>query len=182
MYILAESEDGVLIVDQHVAHERVLYEELVKSRDGGQAVMQGLVIPITLDLSRREGLVVGERLDDLRKIGFDIEPFGRDAFVVRAVPADAKPKEAEPLLRDIIAELVDVSVTRHIMARPEQVLITSACKMAIKAGDPLSMHEMDDLIKRLIASDNPFVCPHGRPIIISLTNWELDRKFKRPTA
>ncbi|MBI2841797.1 MAG: DNA mismatch repair endonuclease MutL [Armatimonadetes bacterium] len=178
-YILAESEDGVLIIDQHVAHERVLYEQMKKSRDGGQAVMQGLVIPITLELSRREGLVVGERLDDLRAIGFDMEVFGRDAFVVRAVPADAKPKEAEQLLRDIISELVEVSIAKHLMVRPEQVLITSACKMAIKAGDSLSMPEMEGLVKRLIASDNPFVCPHGRPILISLTNWELDRKFKR---
>lgn len=125
---------------------------------------------------------MAERLEDLKGIGFDIEVFGRDAFVVRAVPADAKPKDTERLLRDIIAELVEVSVAKHLMVRPEQVLITSACKMAIKAGDPLSLPEMDDLLRRLIASENPFVCPHGRPIIISLTNWELDRKFKRPTT
>ena len=181
-YILAECEDGILVIDQHVAHERVLFERLRKSRQDGQAVMQGLVIPITLELSRREGLLLGERLDDLRGIGFDIEVFGRDAFVVRAVPAEAKAKEAEQLLRDIIAELVEVSVTRHLVARPEQVLITTACKLAIKAGDPLSMPEMDDLIRRLIASENPFVCPHGRPIIISLANWELDRKFRRPVG
>jgi DNA mismatch repair protein MutL len=182
MYILAECEDGVLIIDQHIAHERILFEQLTKSKDDGRAVMQGLVIPITLELSRREGLVVGERLDDLRNIGFDIEVFGRDAFVVRAVPAQSKTQNPEQLLRDIIAELVDVSVTRHLMVRPEQVLITTSCKLAIKAGDPLTMPEMDDLIRRLIACDNPFVCPHGRPIIISLTNWELDRKFKRPTG
>lgn len=179
-YILAECEDGLLVIDQHVAHERVLFEQLSKSPQDGRAVMQGLVIPITLELSRREGLLVGERLDDLRDIGFDIEVFGRDAFVVRAVPAEAKAEDAEQLLRDIIAELVDVSVTRHLVARPEHVLITTACKLAIKAGDPLSMPEMDDLVRRLIASDNPFVCPHGRPIIISLANWELDRKFRRP--
>lgn len=181
MYILAECEDGVLVVDQHVAHERVLFEQLKKTRGAAQTAMQGLVIPITLELSRREGLVVGEKLDDLREIGFDIEVFGRDAFVVRSVPAGVKAKDAEQLLRDVIAELVDLSVTRHLMVRPEQVLITTACKMAIKAGDPLTMPEMDDLIRKLIASENPFVCPHGRPIIISLTNWELDRKFKRPT-
>lgn len=180
-YILAESDDGVVIIDQHVAHERVLFEQLLKTRGSGDVVMQGLVIPITLELSRREGLVVTERIEDLKAIGFDIEVFGRDAFVVRAVPANAKPKDAEPFLRDIIAELVDSSVARHMIVRPEQVLITTACKMAIKAGDPLSMPEMEDLVKKLLAADNPFVCPHGRPIIITLTNWELDRKFKRPT-
>lgn len=181
-YILAECEDGILVIDQHVAHERLIFEQLKKSRETGHPVMQGLVLPITLELSRREGLVVADRLDDLRNTGFDIEAFGRDTFVVRAVPADGKAKDTEQLLRDIIAELVDISVTKHLMVRPEQVLITAACKLAIKAGDPLTMPEMDDLIHRLIISENPFVCPHGRPIIISLTNWELDRKFKRPTG
>lgn len=182
MYILVECEDGVLVIDQHVAHERVLFEQLTKAREAGDAIMQRLVIPISLELSRREGIIVAERLEDLRKIGFDVETFGKDSFVVRAVPAHAKPNEAERLLRDIIAELVDVSVTKHLLVRPEQVLITTACKLAIKAGDPLTMPEMEDLVRRLIASDNPFVCPHGRPIIISLTNFELDRKFKRPTG
>ena len=180
MYILAECEDGLLVIDQHVAHERVLFEQLKSTRGAAQTAMQGLVIPITLELSRIEGLVVGERLDSLREIGFDIEVFGRDAFVVRSVPAGVKPKDAEQLLRDIIAELVDLSVTRHLMVRPEQVLITTACKMSVKAGDSLTMPEMEGLVKRLIVSENPFVCPHGRPIILSLTNWELDRKFKRP--
>ena len=178
-YIIAECEDAILVIDQHVAHERVLFEQLKRSREDGHPAVQGLVIPITLELARREGSLVGERLGDLRAIGFDIEVFGRDAYVVRGVPADVKPKDAEPLLRDIIAELVDVSIARHLVARPEQVLITSACKMAIKAGDPLSRPEMEDLLRRLAACDNPFVCPHGRPIIISLTNWELDRKFRR---
>lgn len=181
-YIVAECEDGILIIDQHVAHERILYEALKKNREEGQAVMQGLVIPITLELSRREGLVVSERLDDLKSIGFDVEPFGSDTFILRAVPADAKAKHAEPLLRDIIAELVDVSVTKHLLARPEQVIITTSCKLAVKAGDPLTMPEMENLIKQLIVTDNPFVCPHGRPIIISLPHWDLDRKFKRPTV
>lgn len=180
MYILAESDDGVVIIDQHVAHERVLFEQLSKSRSGENVVMQRLMIPITLELSRREGLVVNERLEDLKSIGFDIEPFGRDSFMVRAVPANVKPKNAEPFLRDIIAELVETSVAKHIIVRLEQVLITTACKMAVKAGDPLAMPEMEDLVKKLLETDNPFVCPHGRPIIISLTNWELDRKFKRP--
>ncbi len=181
-YILTESEDGVLIIDQHVAHERVIFEQLMKVRSSGRPVMQGLVLPITLELSRKEGLLVSERLEDLRSIGFDIEVFGKDSFVVRAVPADAKAHDTEQLLRDIIAELVDVSVARHLVARPEQVLITTSCKLAIKAGDSLSMPEMDDLIRQLLATENPFVCPHGRPIIISLTNWELDRKFKRPVS
>lgn len=182
MYILAESDDGLLIIDQHVAHERVLYEQLKRTRHEGQAMMQGLVIPINLELSRREAIVVTERIEDLRGIGFEIEPFGKDAFVVRATPADVKAKHAEPLLRDIIAELVDVSITKHILVRPEQVLITTSCKMAVKAGDPLSMPEMSDLVRQLQATENPFVCPHGRPIIISLTSFELDRKFKRPTV
>lgn len=180
MYIAAESADGVLIVDQHVAHERIIYDRLVLARAESGAPMQGLVIPITLSLSRRESVVVGERLDDLRSVGFDIEPFGGDTFIVRAVPAGEGGQWSERLLRDIIDELVEVTVARHIIAPPDQVLITTACKMAIKAGDSLTLEEMHDLLARLFATSNPFICPHGRPIIITISNRDLDRRFKRP--
>ncbi|MGQ9580513.1 MAG: DNA mismatch repair endonuclease MutL, partial [Armatimonadota bacterium] len=100
-------------------------------------------------------------------------------FILRGVPPSLKPSEAESTLRDIIAELVDLSVARHLIVRPDQVLITVACKMAIKAGKKLSDREMAQLIDDLLNCENPFVCPHGRPIMVSLSSWELDRKFRR---
>jgi DNA mismatch repair protein MutL len=179
LYILAQCDDGVLIIDQHVAHERVLFERMIKSREERGIAIQGLVVPITLSLSAKESAVIKQRLEDIRKAGYELEPFGSNTFVMRGAPANVKLDEAESTLRDMIQELVDLSISKHLLVRPDQVLITASCKMAIKAGEPLSMPEMERLVEDLMNTDNPFVCPHGRPIIISLSNWELDRKFHR---
>lgn len=179
MYIIAQCDDGVLIIDQHVAHERVLFERMLDAKEGHPAPIQGLVIPITLSLSTREAALVDQRLDQIKQAGFDLEHFGGDTYMMRGAPASIKPADAENVLRDMIQELLDISVTKHLLAHAEQVLITASCKMAIKAGEPLSMDEMTQLVDDLLHCKNAFVCPHGRPIIISLSNWELDRKFKR---
>lgn len=179
MYILAQCDDGVLIMDQHVAHERVLFDAMRKSSEERGTAIQGLVVPVTLSLSAKESAIVSQRLEDIRKAGFDLEAFGGSAYIMRGSPANVKPGDAEAVLRDMINELVDLSIAKHLLVRPDQVLITASCKMAVKAGEPLSMEEMERLIDDLLKCENPFTCPHGRPIIISLSNWELDRKFRR---
>lgn len=178
-YIIAQFDDGVLIIDQHVAHERVLFDGMRKSEETEGRVIQGLIIPVSISFSPREAAIVANRLKDLHKAGFELEPFGGNAFMMRGAPAAVKPKDAETVLRDLVQELVDLSVAKHLLVRPDQVLITASCKMAVKAGDPLTMQEMERLVEDLLKCENPFVCPHGRPIIISLSNWELDRKFRR---
>lgn len=178
-YIVAQCDDGVLLIDQHVAHERVLFERMLEANEGRQVPIQGLVIPVTLSLSAKESAIVAQRLEQLRQAGFDLEPFGTDTYLMRGAPASIKPGNAEPVLRDMISELVDLSVAKHLLVRAEQVLITACCKMAVKAGDPLTIEEMNRLIEDLLKCKNPFTCPHGRPIIVSLSNWELDRKFRR---
>jgi DNA mismatch repair protein MutL len=178
-YIVGECDDGVLLIDQHVAHERVLYDRMVHAEQERGTAIQGLVIPLTLSLSARELAVVEKRVECLRKAGFELESFGGKTCLVRGVPSSIKPTEAEAILRDMIQELVDLSVAKHLLVRPDQVLITASCKMAIKAGEVLSREEMERLIEDLLKCANPFVCPHGRPIIVSLSNWELDRKFRR---
>lgn len=179
MYIVAQCDDGVLIIDQHVAHERVLFDRMLETEQERGVVIQKLIVPTTLSLSARELSVVAKRLDQLRKAGFELEAFGGDTYVMRGAPANLKPADAEPVLRDMIQELVDLSVSKHLLVKPHQVLITASCKMAVKAGEPLSTEEMEKLVKDLLECENPFVCPHGRPIIVSLSNWELDRKFHR---
>lgn len=178
-YIIAQCEDGVLLIDQHVAHERVLFDRMLKSEDDRASMIQGLVMPATVSLSAREATVVSKRLDQIRKAGFDLEEFGANTYVMRGAPVTLKPSEAEQVLRDMIEELVDLSVTKHLLVRADQVLITAACKMAVKAGELLSMEEMQRLVSDLLKCENPFTCPHGRPVIVSLSNWELDRKFRR---
>ncbi len=187
MYILAQTDDALVLIDQHIAHERVLYEQLLAGAEGagGGVPTQRLMIPFTLELSRRETLAIEQRLPDLRRAGFDLEPFGGDSFVVRSVPASVAQKHLkaqngpEEVLRQIVEELVEKTVSRRLALPAEEVLITASCKMAVKAGDPLSFDEMNALVSNLLRSENPYTCPHGRPIIVELPNGDLDRKFGR---
>jgi DNA mismatch repair protein MutL len=179
MYIVAQTQDSLVLIDQHIAHERVLYERLLSGR-GGKIPVQYLVVPITLDLGRREALIVQARLDELKRAGLELEAFGGDSFVVRAMPA-AIAQRPHPLavIRSIVDEMVETTVSRKLLVPAEEVLITASCKMAVKAGDPLSLQEMRALVADLLLCDNPYTCPHGRPIIIELSNQDLDRKFGR---
>ena len=178
-YIIALTDDGLAIIDQHVAHERVLYERLtVKRREQGIPV-QHLAVPVTLALGTAEATLLQQRLEDFASAGWEIESFGRDSFLVRAVPAYVRSKAHESVLRDMIDELVHQSVSRRLVVQREHVTITNACKMAVKAGDPLTIEEMTGLLDQLADTENPYVCPHGRPIVVTVPFHEIDRKFKR---
>jgi DNA mismatch repair protein MutL len=177
-YIVASTRQGLVLIDQHVAHERVLYEQLCYKRGALPIPKQHLLTPETLQLSRRDALLLHEKLPELEAIGFELEPFGVDTYLIRAVPAALKGDPVQTL-RDIVDELVELSVSKRLPVAREQIWITTSCKLAIKAGDPLSMPEMRKLIEDLARTENPYLCPHGRPITIILTWQEIERKFKR---
>jgi DNA mismatch repair protein MutL len=177
-YIVASTRQGLVIIDQHVAHERVLYEQLCYRRGVQPIPKQHLVTPETLQLSRRDALLLHEKLPELEAIGFELEPFGVDTYLIRAVPAALKGDPVQTL-RDIIDELVELSVSKRLPIAREQIWVTTSCKLAVKAGDPLSMPEMRKLIEDLARTENPYLCPHGRPITIVMTWHEIERKFKR---
>lgn len=179
MYIVAQCDDGVLIIDQHVAHERVLYDAMVKQAEESEVALQKLILPVTVSFGARDATLLLHKLDDLRSVGYELEPFGGDTFIMRAAPASLAPDKAEHVLKEIVSELVEESVTKHLVVKRDKVLVTASCKLAIKAGQRISHQEAEKLITNLMRSGNPFVCPHGRPIILSLSNWELDRKFRR---
>jgi DNA mismatch repair protein MutL len=178
-FIIAETARGIVIIDQHVAHERILYEYLCGLKGSSAIEKQSLLTPLTLELDRRSAILLNEKLDELRRIGFDLEPFGGESYLVRATPAAIRGKDPVKILRDLVDELVEVSVTRRLIPTREQIWITSACKMAVKSGDALSHAEMEKLIVDLASTENPYLCPHGRPITITLSRDELFRKFKR---
>ena len=178
-FILAETNRGIVIIDQHVAHERVIYEYLCGLKGHSAIEKQPLLTPETLHLDRRASVLLNERLEELRNVGFELEPFGGESFLIRAVPAAIRGKSATKVLRDMIDELVDAAVARRLAPTREQIWITSSCKMAVKAGDPLSTAEMEKLILDLAETENPYMCPHGRPITLTLTTDDLLRKFKR---
>ena len=182
-YIVCETDDAILFVDQHIAHERVLYEQLMNGfAEGAERwgiVAQHLALPQTVELSAQEAKVVSERLDALAKAGFVLDAFGGNTFVVRAVPASVADKAYLETLRQIIEELTFSSLSRKLLVPHEEALIMASCKLAVKKGDPLTHEEMTRLLTELAAMKNPFTCPHGRPILLALPHSETDRKFHR---
>ena len=178
-YIIALTPDGIAVVDQHVAHERVLYERLTAKRFAGTVPVQRLVMPVTLDLGRREALLLAQHCESFAAAGWEITPFGGESFLIRAVPATLAGKPYEAILRDMIEELIAHTVSRRLLVQRDHVTITNACKMAVKAGDPLTIEEMTGLLEQLAETENPYLCPHGRPIVVRIAFGELDRQFKR---
>ena len=178
-YIIALTPDGIAVVDQHVAHERVLYERLTVKRFSNGIPVQHLALPLTLGLSRREALLLAEHLSAFAASGWEIEAFGGESFVVRSIPAVLVKKPYEQILRDMVDELVHQTISRRLLVQQDHVTITNACKMAVKAGDPLTIEEMQGLLEQLAETENPYLCPHGRPIVVMLPFHELDKQFKR---
>jgi DNA mismatch repair protein MutL len=171
-YILAQSEEGLIVVDQHAAHEQVLFERLWS---GSPPV--ALPTPAVLSFSAREAERLEAELDGLRSLGFDIEPFGRNAFVVRAVPAPLSGQPVEGLLSTILEELQ--AARREAGDLRERLAMRLACAAAVKAGDGLSLDEMQALLDALQEAWSPSTCPHGRPAWFLLDREEIKRRFLR---
>ncbi len=177
-YILAEGENGLLVVDQHRAHERVLYEQFMRDLENSNNQSQPLLTPATVQLNPREAAVLQENLEELRSVGFSIEEFGADSFLLRAVPVAFLKKDPVRLLTEIVEDMA-ASPNAQIHSRREKALITMSCKAAVKAGDSLGREEMERLLSDLSAATRPYTCPHGRPTVMTISNFELDRKFHR---
>jgi len=180
-YIFAETRDGLIIVDQHAAHERVLYEELTRGWDAEtDRVGQRLLFPLTLRLSSQELDLVEQMAPLFSRLGFEIELFGGRSIIVHAVPNPHPHFDAERCLREMIreltegSELVDAARNQH-----QRFALSFACKAAIKAGQPLSDREISELFDRLFATELPFHDVHGRPTVVQLSIAELHNRFRR---
>jgi DNA mismatch repair protein MutL len=177
-FIAAEGATGLLIIDQHLAHERVLFERLRAGKEGEPVASQRLAVPVTLALTHRQALALDERLGELAALGFELEPFGRDAFLIRAVPAFVRPGGEATLLREVVDTLTDAPEEK-LELRRDRVAATAACKSAIKKGERLAPEEMQRLLEDLARAPRPFTCPHGCPIAVEISFQELLRRFKR---
>jgi DNA mismatch repair protein MutL len=177
-YILCEAPSGLMIIDQHAAHERILYEQVLPrlEREAGQS--QQLIFPQTLELSPADYEVVRELLAFLGRIGFQVKLFGKQTIVVEGVPPDVKPGHETTIFREMLDEYKDEARNPKSDAR-DRIAKSYACRAAIKAGDKLSLQEMASLIDRLFTTQVPYVCPHGRPVSIKLSVEELDKRFGR---
>lgn len=177
-YILAQSEQGLLIIDQHVAHERILYEKAslslnTKNRFAGQQ----LLFPQTVDLPLEDFLIFQEIRDSLYLLGFGVNELSGRTVVIESIPAVVKPGLEPKILLEIIDYYKQFDKVRN--TNVDAVAAAFACKNAVKSGDRLSQEEMEYLLAELFRCREPFFCPHGRPVIVALTMEELDKKFKR---
>lgn len=178
-YWIVQFGDKMFIIDQHAAHEKVLYERTVKRLKDRQTLSQTINPPIILSLSMREEQVVKEYMDYFRKLGYELEEFGGHEYAVRAVPFDLFSVAKKELLMEIIDDLSDESAIRKQSSLILDRVASMSCKAAVKGNNKLSFQEANALIDELMTLDNPYNCPHGRPTIISMSKYELERKFKR---
>jgi DNA mismatch repair protein MutL len=176
-YIISTIKEGAIIIDQHVAHERILYEETLAHIQGKQAPAQQLLFPLTLDFSAADFDILVQMIPFLNQIGFGVREFGERSVIVDAIPSGMTEFGEGRIFSEFIEEMrVHGKITSGYM---DKFAAAVACRSAIKAGKPLNQAEMQYLVDRLFATRSPFVCPHGRPTIVKLTLDELDRRFGR---
>lgn len=178
-YWLVQFQDSLYIIDQHAAHERVMYERTLKEMKSREYTSQYLSPPIILSLSMQEAQLLEEHIDRFTRIGFEIEHFGGEEYAVRAVPDNLFGIAKKELLMEMIDDLADGINTSMTPDLIDEKVASMSCKAAVKGNNRLSAKEVDALIGELLTLDNPYHCPHGRPTIIAMTKRELEKKFKR---
>lgn len=178
-YWLVEFRDDLYIIDQHAAHERVLYEKTLAGMKTRDFTSQMISPPIILDLSMKEAQLLNKYIDRFTRIGFEIEEFGQDSYAVRAVPDNLFSIAKKELLMEMIDNLSDELATEITPDIIDEKVASMSCKAAVKGNMKLSAAEVETLIGELLELDNPYHCPHGRPTIIAMSKRELEKKFKR---
>lgn len=177
-YWVIEQGSSIFMIDQHAAHERILFEELTKRFQQRNVASQKLLQPIAVNFTPQEIEILNENMELLQKFGFELEQFGETAYAVRSVPLLSQEPSGVDFLTDIIDQL-GKNPSETVSEFKINTIATMACKAAVKANDKLSFQEARALVERLLLLENPFTCPHGRPTIIEMTKYELEKKFKR---
>jgi len=171
-YIVAEGPDGLYLIDQHAAHERVLYEKIKRQRSGQKVEVQGLLEPVTFEVNPKQDAVLKSHYGDLAQFGFSIEPFGDRTYLVRTVPALLHNKDWVGMVRELLDSLSGGDWV-------ESIAVSIACHSAVRAGQSLTDDEMRELLRQLEQVAMPHTCPHGRPTMIHLSSGQLKREFGR---
>ncbi len=177
-YWIVEQNNCMYLIDQHAAHERALYEDFTEKFKNSQISSQQLLQPIAVNLSEGEKVIVEENMELLESFGFEIEEFGARTYAIRAVPYVFNSPSNVSFFMDIVDTLADKNL-KSIYDTKEDAIAMMSCKAAVKGNDRLSYSEAQELIQRLLSLQDPFTCPHGRPTIIEMTKYELEKKFKR---
>ena len=179
LYVLMENAGGLVLVDQHAAHERILFEEMRRRMEEQGVPAQRLLLPLTLQVGPRDADWLLRHLDLLQRAGIDLEPFGVGAFKIDSLPTFLSSSEPMQLLRDIIDDLRETSAQTSKLRLGEDMIAKTVCRHAVKANDVLREPELLRLIENLLACDLPYCCPHGRPTMIQISYGELEKKFGR---
>jgi len=177
-YIVAMGLDGLYIIDFHAAHERVMYERLKDQKRFKRVGKQDLLKPISLELSKSESTAFEDMLGDITEMGFDAEKIGPSSFMIRSVPALLAGSEPERI-REAIDDIVESGSMKTAEEKHTLMMYTIACHSALRAGDKLTMAQMEFVIREMESIPNPYACVHGRPTVMTITPAELDKKFKR---
>ena len=176
-YIVVYNEEGLYLIDQHAAHERILYEKLKKQVLSQNIESHILAVPLTLNLTQREKLCLVDMILDLHKLGFIVEEFGNNTVLLRGVPDWIQSSAADDLLLSLIEDMLETGQTNPYLR--EEELFMNACKKAVKANMRLQESDITNLLAGLDQCQNPLTCPHGRPLIIKITLSEIRRRFLR---
>ena len=178
-YILLEIKDELYILDQHAAHERILYEKIKKNYyEDGDKETQMMLLPDVIDLSHKEKMIVQENIELFEKAGFVLEEFGENTIKLIGVPNVCIDLDTKELFLETLDEINTVAKTAK-QEIEEKFIATIACKAAVKANMVLGENEVDSLMEQLLKLDNPFTCPHGRPTAIKLSKIDIEKKFSR---
>ncbi|OIP27259.1 MAG: hypothetical protein AUK39_03100 [Dehalococcoidia bacterium CG2_30_46_19] len=175
-YIIAEGPEGLYLIDQHAAHERILYERVLAQWSRQEVEVQGLLEPITIELNPREEEILRANKDMLAQFGFDIEPFGDKSYLIRTIPALATRANLDEVMGAVLS---DLDSKDEVTSWEQKIAQSLACHSAIRAGQQLSNEEMLALIRQLEQANQPRTCPHGRPTMIQLTSYQLEKEFGR---
>ena len=177
-FILVEYEDHLLLVDQHAVHERLLYDRLMKEHAGKKQVAgQELLVPIVIGVTNAEQRLLEDNREALEGIGMTVEAFGERDVAVRTIPMILGEAQTKDFIRDVITELENGR--DPTFEKKRTALLQTACKHAVKGGEALTEDQLRDLLDRMIEQKVTPTCPHGRPLVVSISHRELDRKFKR---
>jgi len=179
LYVLCSSPQGLILVDQHAAHERLTYERLKAGLAQGEMPRQGLLTPQTLELTPGEAAWAGEQAAQWARLGLELEPFGGNTWAIRAVPPHLAGGDPRPAVRDLLSQMSASGLPVETPEFVETALRSLACHGSVRQGQRLKPAELEELVDRICALPPPLTCPHGRPVMLLLSRHELDRSFKR---
>nr|WP_320193739.1 DNA mismatch repair endonuclease MutL [uncultured Desulfobacter sp.] len=179
IYIVVENENHLILVDQHAAHERIVFEQLLKRHKQMDVQSQSLAVPEVLELSHKEAVVLESITNELADLGIRVEPFGGTSFVIKAVPVLVEEKNVGSMVVEMVEKISNANGTGLQDDWLEDALATMACHRSVRGGQSMSVKEMTALVEQLFACENPMHCPHGRPVLVSFDARSLEKLFKR---